>query len=227
MFSLASSVICYCYEEAEMLQDVFPEKAILVAGNSALSQRDCRVLDSPEPKRTNVLFIGRLIPEKKGLLLLEAIARLQQNNIDVGAVIIGEGPELSTMREIARNLGLRNINFAGFHNEIDEIRELAESTFAMVSPGYIGLSVVHSLSMGLPFIYSIDEPNAPEVEVSRIGWNSMNFRGGDSSDLATKIASVFHDRGSWLARGNAFCELIKSKYSVEQMANRFVNFFLN
>ena len=41
MFSLATSVISYCYKERETLKRIFPEKQILVAGNSTVHRHEC------------------------------------------------------------------------------------------------------------------------------------------------------------------------------------------
>jgi glycosyltransferase involved in cell wall biosynthesis len=227
MFSLADEIICYGHNEQAPLQRLFPRKKIRVAGNTVLHAEDCSPLPTPVSERNVALLLGRLIPAKKGMLFLEAIRLLQNRGDSIGAVIIGDGPERQVMEELAATAGLKDIEFTGEISELKSIRQYASKAFCMVSAGYAGLSLLHAQSMGLPFLYSQDEPNAPEIEIARDGWNCHTFKSNDANDLAMGILSMHMDARKWLAKSETFCDGVRQSYSIESMADQFVDFFLS
>ncbi len=225
MFSMGTAILCYCYEEVAPLRRLFPKKEILVAGNTVLRKSECRVLENPAEKRQDVLFLGRLIPEKKGLLFLKALRLLANRGFSIGAVVIGDGPDRAAMETYARETRLAGVRFAGFQSELETIRSHAQSTFCMVSTGYAGLSLLHAQSMGLPFIFSPEEPNAPEIEIAREGWNCLPFEKDNPASVADALETLDRNRNEWLGRGEAFTRELSEKYSIENMADQFCRFF--
>ena len=225
MFSMGSAILCYCYEEVEILKNIYPNKSIFVVGNSVLRRDECIPLDTPIADRSDVLLLGRLIPEKKGMLLVEALHELSKRNLGIGAVIIGDGPDHERMQQYANEVGLKKVRFAGFQSDLDEIRRLSSNAFCMVSAGYAGLSILHAQSMGLPFIYSSSEPNAPEIEIARENWNCLTFKADNQFDLADRIEQMHQERGKWLSRGEEYTQVLQAKYSIENMAAQFCGFF--
>jgi glycosyltransferase involved in cell wall biosynthesis len=225
MFGLADTIICYCYAEQEPLQELFPDKRILVAGNSTVHIEECCPLEAPPEKRNSVLFLGRLVEAKKPLLLLGALQILRAQGQKISAVFVGDGPERSKCERFAREAGLAGVVFAGEQFDRAKIREMAADCFAVTSPGYVGLSVLDALSMGLPVAFSRDEPNCPEVEVLQAGKNAVVFERDASDSLADVLLRLHRERIDWLARSGQFCDVLRGKYSIERMAAQFVNFF--
>ena len=225
LFALAGTIICYCYAEQEPLQDLFPDKRILVAGNSTVRVEDCFPLETSPAERNAVLFLGRLVKAKKPMLLLRALQLLQAQGEKIGAVFVGEGPERAKCERFVRDTALEGVIFAGEQFSRVKIRELAALCFAAVSPGYVGLSVLDALSMGLPVAFSHGEPNAPEVEALDDGWNAIVFEKDSPVSLASTLLRLHGERVDWLERGGQFCEMVKDKYTVERMAAQFVAFF--
>jgi len=69
----------------------------------------------PAELESDVIFAGRLIPEKGVDLLLRALAEVKREIPDVRAVIIGDGPERKRLERMAKGLGLeKNVLFTGF-----------------------------------------------------------------------------------------------------------------
>jgi glycosyltransferase involved in cell wall biosynthesis len=225
MFSLATSVISYCYNERETLKRIFPGKEILVAGNSTVHKRECLPLSTAARERSAVLFVGRLVPAKKPMLLLEALKQLQEVGQGIGAVFVGDGPEREECEDFTRSAGLQNVRFAGAVYDRQRLRELAEPCFAMASSGYVGLSALDALSCGLPVIFSETEPNAPEVETLKTGNNALAFAEDSPNDLARALLEVYTNRERWLARAATNCTLVANRYSLENMAQQFCRFF--
>lgn len=225
MFSLASTIICYCYSEQLPLQRLFPRKTVLVAGNSTVWRSECVPLGTPVEHRNNVLFLGRLVSAKKPLLLLRALKELQKQGNRLGAVFVGDGPERETCEKFARAEELRDVLFVGSCFDHARIREVAASCFAVASPGYVGLSVLDAQSLGLPVIYCREEPNAPEVEILQDGFNATAFSQDSAASLAKAISEMSVTRANWLAGGEIASQAVAEKYSIEGMIETFTTFF--
>lgn len=225
MFSLASTIICYCYSEQQPLQRRFPRKTVLVAGNSTVRRSECVPLSAPAEHRNSVLFLGRLVSAKKPLLLLRALKELQNEGNNLGAVFVGDGPERETCENFARTEELRNVLFVGSCFDRARIREVAASCFAVASPGYVGLSVLDAQSLGLPVIYCREEPNAPEVEILQDGFNAAAFSQDSAASLAKAISEMYVTRDNWLAGGEIASRAVAEKYSIEGMIETFTAFF--
>jgi hypothetical protein len=97
----------------------------------------------------------------------------------------------------------------------------------MASPGYVGLSVLDAQSMGLPCIFSEDEPNSPEVEVLQRGHNAVVFDGDSPASLAESILRLHRERNDWLRKGPYFCDKVRDDYTIERMTAQFTTFFQN
>jgi glycosyltransferase involved in cell wall biosynthesis len=225
MFSMASTIICYCYAERESLQRVFPAKQILVAGNSAVRRSDFSALETPPRERSEVLFMGRLVAAKKPLLLVQAIHQLQCQGLDIGATFVGEGPERGQCEQFVREHSLKGVSFAGACFERQKLREMAQNCFAAASPGYVGLSALDSLSFGLPVAFCKSEPNAPEVEALEDGQNALSFAEDSAPELARVLAKFYEERARWLASGKRDCQGVGESYSIERMSQQFLEFF--
>lgn len=113
-----------------------------------------------------VIFIGRLTKEKKISYLIEAISLSKVKGNNYNCLIVGDGDELESLQHISESLGIRN-SFCFFGPSYDEN---INSKFIMlsdccVSPGNVGLTAIHSLSLGTPVITHGNYFNqGPEVE---------------------------------------------------------------
>jgi glycosyltransferase involved in cell wall biosynthesis len=61
-----------------------------------------------------LLYVGRLVPEKGVLVLLEALATLNQRGVHIESVLVGDGPYRDELERSARRLGLgAQVTFTG------------------------------------------------------------------------------------------------------------------
>jgi len=84
---------------------------------------------APPPASSNgdVLFLGRLSPEKGVHLLLQAWKLLHSGGRKL--IIAGTGPEESNLRALATALALKNVEFTGFIKSEDQKRYWGQSAF--------------------------------------------------------------------------------------------------
>jgi len=106
------------------------------------------------PKRDKFLFVGSLYKSKKIFELLESYekARLQTNKIPQ-LHIVGNGSEYDSVVEwIEKTSNQDNIILHGSIFDENLLSELFQTSFACISPGQAGLTVLKSFGYGVPFI---------------------------------------------------------------------------
>jgi glycosyltransferase involved in cell wall biosynthesis len=113
----------------------------------------------PRPRAPNaplrVLTIGRLVPDKGQMLLLQAVAQLQDHGVPITLTIVGDGPARAALQRATARLRLADrVEFTGSlgHPEVAE-RFAAADVFCLPSFAE-GLPVVlmEAMSHGLPVI---------------------------------------------------------------------------
>ncbi len=124
---------------------------------------DLGLIDSIKPtkKMYDLLFVGRLIPEKNVDLLLRSMPQ------DKSLGIIGEGPELERLVRLSKELGT-NVTFkSGLPYE--ELIGLMKSADALVLPSSregFGIVALESLASGTPVITVNSKTNAAKELVT-------------------------------------------------------------
>ncbi|HEY5993149.1 MAG TPA: glycosyltransferase [Gallionellaceae bacterium] len=226
MCRLAGSVVAYTEREKHYFIERMPHLTVFTAPN-ALYSRSRMVALIPAAPCHDILYVGRLVADKKPILLLQAFAQAATSlPSDARLRFAGAGPELGALQELARSAGLADkVEFLGHRGSYEEIRDLYSSALASASPGYVGLSLVQSLCFGVPVLIARDEPHSPEIEAASDGANCLFFNSDDPSDLAKAIVSVFQNEHSWLDKREEISEGCARQYTVERMATGLLRAF--
>ena len=216
---LASRVIVYTYGQAEELRQRHTSGIdVAVAPNSIYAAAQMW----PSQRRgMNVIFSGRLVREKKPMLLLDAFRILHAAHPKIGLVFIGDGPEMPALKTAASALPSAQIDLIGEIRDFESLRDLYSRAFCSVSPGYVGLSITQTLGFGVPMIFPDGEPHAPEVECAT-EMNSQTFPSDDATALAECIATMVRDIDIWDARRDHIAAEMRRCYSVEAMGDGFI-----
>ena len=150
-------------------------------------------LTEPEPVAPAdppvVVYAGRMIPEKRVVLLVEAIAVACRSIPGLRSVIFGRGSELDRVRERIAALRLENvISLPGFVPS-EEVTNAMACSLCVVQPssreGY-GLVVVEASALGAPAVVIDGEDNAA-VELIESGRNGFVAPTPDADALAEEI----------------------------------------
>jgi len=136
-----------------------------------------------------IIFQGRLVTTKGLPVLLEAASILRSEHREFEVLVIGDGPERSSLQDLAKKLQLSPcIRFVGRLAAADLDSVIAKASVIVVpSLGgeVFGLVLAENMLRGLPVIAS---DLGCFVEV--LGDAGLTFRAGDANDLACQIASL-------------------------------------
>ncbi|SHM61725.1 Glycosyltransferase involved in cell wall bisynthesis [Roseovarius litoreus] len=113
-----------------------------------------RVIRKPnEPFR--LVFVGRLVDLKALDFTLSAVAQAQARGVDVYLDIVGDGPELTRLRGLSKELGIDDlIEFRGFlsQSQCAEILKESDALILNCVRECGGAVVLEAMSAGLPVI---------------------------------------------------------------------------
>ena len=77
---------------------------------------------APHDLKSDIIFAGRLLPNKNVDLLIRAVKLVKRTKADVRCLIVGNGPERERLERLVEDLGLANnvtfFNFLEDHNEL-------------------------------------------------------------------------------------------------------------
>lgn len=225
MRSLATGVIVYSESEASALRPTLRTGRVFAAPNALYGvdydpPTDLRSVHTP-----SFLFVGRLVPEKRPQLLMQAFLQARPSLPERSTLyMVGDGPERAALVETAqRTLGPHEhsvVQFLGHSTDQALLSDLYGRSVASVSPGYVGLSLIQSLYHGVPMIIARDEPHSPEIEAATDGFNAVFFDGGSASALASRLVEFARDAEAWSSRRAAIAKDCRRRYSVDAMAQR-------
>ncbi|MDA8431410.1 MAG: glycosyltransferase family 4 protein [Nitrospiraceae bacterium] len=128
-----------------------------------------------------IVYVGRLHIRNKGLdVLLRAM-----KFIDRRLVLAGRGRDENRLKQMARELGLTNVEFEGFVSEDRKIALLnADCIFVLPSrfEGW-GIVVLEAAARGRPAVVS----DIPELSYAVDAGFAISSKSGDAKDLADKL----------------------------------------
>jgi len=141
----------------------------------------------PGIEKSDIIFAGRLIPEKNVDLLIKAVALIKE---DVYCVIVGEGPEKEELKELAGRITPHKVRFFDFM-ESSNLASLMKSSKLFVLPSTregFGIAVLEANACGLPVLTVKHEKNAAQELISDGAVGLLCDP--DEEDLAEKIIYI-------------------------------------
>lgn len=146
----------------------------------------------PRPAQPLVVFVGRLIPEKRAVALVPAIARAREQIPDLRAEIYGDGPERSALLRAISKLALEGVVSAPGFVDADVLERERAIALCHVLPssreGY-GLVVLESAARGVPSVVVAGSDNAA-TELVEEGVNGTVAASASPGDLAAAIVRI-------------------------------------
>ncbi len=175
------------------------------------------------PDAADFLFIGELRHLKGVDLLLEAFARLGQDNDSLRLSIVGDGPDMKLFQDLATKLGIEaRVKFWG--------RLPASEAFALGA-----VMVVPSRAESFPYIVLEAGAGLKPLICTDVGGISEIVAGSstelilpeDVDDLYSAMKLAYSQPERMTAQAEQLQTLIRQKFTVEQMASDITDFYLS
>jgi glycosyltransferase involved in cell wall biosynthesis len=184
-----------------------------VANTGAVNADEVVRIQKRFPAAKRVAFVGRLIEEKGVFDLVEALARVREENPDLIAIFIGDGVAREDLEALVREQGLKDvIHFVGWRPR-EEISNWLAAVDVLAVPSWReaqGLVIVEAMLAGTPVIGSRvgGIPNLVEDGVT-----GRLFTAKDIDSLSVCLIDFFRDRAGVTQMAIIARERANSSYS--------------
>lgn len=192
IFHLTKNFICVSQLTFEnMLKNKHPDNATIIA-NGVNTEEITYV--TPSDDYNDVIFAGRLIPEKHIDLIINAINHVKKVHPYVKCKIVGDGPSKEYLKSLTSSLDLENnISFGDFFENHDDLYSVIKSSGALILPSKregFGIIVIEANACGVPVITLNNPMNAAKDLIDEDnGWIIED----DSEELAGIIIQIIED----------------------------------
>lgn len=163
-----------------------------------------------------VSYHGNVQPRKNVDVLLRAIAALSPE-LNVHGLIIGSGPQLPEMREMAATLNLP-ITFTGVREDVPELLSAADAAVHLSSAEGLANSVTEAMACGLPVIASDATSHPEQIEHGAQGYLVPL---GEWDGVAEAIRGLASDPERRRAMGRAARERVIAEFGWDRMIQRY------
>lgn len=166
--------------------------------------------------------ISRVTSACQYQLLLEAVASMRTDGYKIDIVMIGDGPCLPELLEYADENHISVRAVGSIYDEATLAKFLMVSD-AVVSPGKVGLTAMHSLAYGTPVVtHNNFDFQMPEVESITEGVSGELFEMGSVASLQNALENVLADIRSLNVRRKACRNELLGRYTPEAQV-RFID----
>ena len=169
----------------------------------------------------SVLYFGRLSPEKGVCDLLSAMQRLPSLRL----IIAGDGPERGRLEQLARKLGLIDVQFAGHVGKTELEHAIANSRFTVLpSHAYetLGKTILESYAQGRAVVATDLGSRRELVDAGRTG---LLYRSGDVEQLASAIQFLASQPELADKMGREGWERVRQKHTPEAHYAKLVGLY--
>ncbi|HUF29403.1 MAG TPA: glycosyltransferase family 4 protein, partial [Gemmatimonadaceae bacterium] len=171
-----------------------------------------------------IVFVGRLIPEKGGDLLLHAASLCAARGHAFRVSICGEGPDLPRLRAIVDSSGLEDV--VAFHGTLEGQalpQAMQRAEIAVVPSRWdepFGLTAVEAMSCGLAVVAADVGGLGPIVNEA-----GLTFPREDAAALASHIERLIADPALRRELGRAGRALAIRKYDWRRMGGAYLRLY--
>jgi glycosyltransferase involved in cell wall biosynthesis len=195
-----------------------PEKRIFTACN-AVAPRPAHPApirkSASTARELHILFVGRLQARKRVDLLLDACSQLPES-IQPGLWVVGDGPELHSLKEKARKTFPRAEFFGALQGK--ELDEKFTSADLFVLPGTGGLAVQQAMSFALPVIVAEADGTQADLVRTENGWQIPS---GNLDELTKTLTQALRDISRLREMGLDSYRIVAKEINLEKMVTGF------
>lgn len=225
MLRASDGFIAYTESDAADATKLLPSNRVWSANNSCVWRADCQDRPQGSARPKDILFVGRLVANKKPMVLLTAFSELVDRDAiprDVRLVFVGDGPERRSLEQSALSHSITDrVIFHGHVWRPVDLWPIYDGSLLATSPGYVGLSAIQAFARGLTIVVSRNERHSPEIEACREGFNAIFFKTDSAVDLAQTLQGCYTAANLLVQRRSAIAAAIAERYTYETMITAF------
>ncbi len=206
------------------LQHVRKKDHVHVAANTILVER----FPFPAGERTRILSIGSFKAYKNlGSLVIAFSKVIDRIPPHITLDFIGDGEDEPRLRALVQQFNLQNrVIFWGRKESDEDIYPIISKAIVSVSPAQAGLSVLHAMAFGCPFLTSYNAITGGERFYIDDNVNSY-FYDATVEGLADKIVWIINNpEFNEQVAANAY-DFYHTKCSIRNYADTFINIIKN
>jgi glycosyltransferase involved in cell wall biosynthesis len=235
MMKYSHRILLYNEYRIEELADwgIPPDKLIVLnnainekphrAALKNVSQATCDQIEaSTRVSSHTLLFIGRITPAKRVDLIIKLSGMIVKFFPDLRVFIIGDGSDRFKLQGLTQKMGLeKNIFFMGTINDPVELSGYMSLADFSVLPGAVGLSIVHSMICGIPFVTLKDSPHSPEIAYLRDNYNG--FAASNLQEMGGWIITQFKNPSKLKTMKMNCVNMINKEVNLNHMVTQYLN----
>lgn len=175
-------------------------------------------------KKGELLFIGRLNKQVKGLdYLLEIIKYLQNESLDFHLTIVGTGPDENWLKQEVESNDLKEyVTFAGFHENVKPFYIQASVLLSTSRWEGFGMTIVEGMSAGVPCV-AFDNDGA--CEIVRNDVDGVLVPKFEVKAFALAIIQLLSDNNRWKSLSFAAKKRARD-FEVSAIAKQMYNYLI-
>lgn len=209
------------YSEAEisrMISAEVPKSKIFVAPNTIDVSN---FSDGSSAYKDSFLFTGRAQKRKKVDLLIRAFSEVLDHIPENTKLnIVGSWQENNNLKTLAEHLKVSDrVVFHGEITDHEKLKTLFHHAYAYVSPGPVGLGVLHSFAYGVPVVTNYLGKHGPEFDNLSDGKNALLYKTYD--EFKEVLVSLCNDKNLSTRLGRNAYELYAQDRTIERMVKGF------
>ena len=202
-----------------------PQKFVTIHGGNSLAQfRSLRVNATVKRKELGlppegpiIGTVGRLVPIKGHTWLLRAVPRVLAEFPQASVVLIGDGPLLGELKELADELGITpHVVFLGTRHDIPECLAVLDLFVLPSLNEGMGRALVEAMAVGSPVV-ATRVGGIPDVVADCTTGLLVPPR--DDRALAEAILTLLRDRSRRAAYGEAARRYVDGRFDIETMVH--------
>jgi len=155
-------------------------------------------------------------------LLIEAASELRRSGMQIGLLLVGDGPERQNLERLALERGVPTC-FTGACYDETMLARYTMASNVTVAPGKVGLTAMQSLGYGIPVITHNDaDHQMPEWEAITPGQTGSLFHRDDLPSLIEAMRPWLHSPGTDAAT-RARCRVIIDRFYNPEFQRRVID----
>jgi len=226
ILKLSDSIVAMSDASLSELEDVnFSSNRILRVSNGiSLKEGASKNKNEHVAKQCNVVFVGRLVPQKGVSDLFVAWQRIAKAHKNVSLEIWGDGPIRENLELLCQSLGINDsVNFAG---NVANVREKLADMDIFVLPSYVegnSNAILEAMSAGLPIVAT--RVGGAEMQVGKQGKDFL-FEPADTDDLYSALDTLIANRHIREKIGEAMRKRIAENFDICSVARCYINGYI-